>query len=220
MILQRTLFIITGSNGAGKSTIGASYLPPQIKQKYSFFDGDKLALQKRKELLIHIRSPKEARKAADEWVFQYFKEKVKKAIDTDDHFAYEGHFRDKETLLIPRKFKNKGYYLSLIFMGLPDTHQSELRVIDRAKLGGHNVPLYEIEANFYGNLSMLNKNYKLFDEVIVVDTSKKMEHKVLLHMRQFSILSYTPVTEQPSWFTKFLPHLFRFVKAEERKTRI
>jgi predicted ABC-type ATPase len=215
--LKPTLFIITGSNGAGKSTVGASYLPVEIQDNYNFFDGDKLSLAKRKELLPLIKSLKEARKQADEWMYDLFVDKVKKAIKTNDHFAYEGHFRDKQTLQTPKKFKKKGYYLSLIFMGLPDPHQSELRVIDRAKYGGHNVPLYEIESNFYGNLIMLNKNLKLFDEITVVDTSKHMQHKVLLHMRHFSILSYTPLKEQPDWFTRFLPNLSKLIKIEEKR---
>lgn len=60
---------------------------------------------KRKELLISIRSLKEAGRQANEWMFGYFMERVKQAIRTKDHFAYEGHFRDKKTLQTPRKFK-------------------------------------------------------------------------------------------------------------------
>lgn len=44
------LYIITGSNGAGKSTVGFSYLPQAIQSHYSIFDGDKLFVNKQKEL--------------------------------------------------------------------------------------------------------------------------------------------------------------------------
>ena len=43
------LYIITGSNGAGKSSFGASYLPEHL-QGYNIFDGDKLFMQKRRQL--------------------------------------------------------------------------------------------------------------------------------------------------------------------------
>jgi hypothetical protein len=36
------LYIITGSNGAGKSSIGPEYLPVHIRQQGPIFDGDKL----------------------------------------------------------------------------------------------------------------------------------------------------------------------------------
>lgn len=210
------LFIITRSNGAGKSTIGYTYLPEEIQKKYTVFDGDKLSLQKKKELLLKIKSNKEARKIADEWMYEQFSDQIKAALNLKDHFVYEGHFRDENTLKIPKKFKKNGYDLSIIFMGLADPHQSELRVIDRAKQGGHFVPLYEIESNFYGNLVMLNKNYKLFDELIVIDTSKSLHHEILLHLRGSKILFYTPSRDQPEWFTKFLPNLVKLIKQEEK----
>jgi len=42
------LYIITGSNGAGKSTIGTIHLPANIRDNYTVFDGDKLFTQKQK----------------------------------------------------------------------------------------------------------------------------------------------------------------------------
>jgi len=44
------LYVITGANGAGKSTVGFSYLPKIKQDKCDVFDGDKLAMQKRTEL--------------------------------------------------------------------------------------------------------------------------------------------------------------------------
>lgn len=213
--MNPVLFIITGSNGAGKSTVGATYLPAEIQKKYIVFDGDKLVLQKRTELSATVKSFKEARKLADEWMYKQFDDKVKKAIEFKDHFAYEGHFRDEDMLRTPRKFRKKGYELSLIFMGLADPHQSELRVIDRAKQGGHNVPLYEIESNFYGNLVTINKHYKLFDEIIIIDTSKSLQHQVLLHKRKSEILYYAPIKDQPYWFVRFLPNLAKLIRIQE-----
>ena len=41
------LIIITGSNGAEKSSIGPEYIP--VKLRNSIFDGDKLFMQKRSD---------------------------------------------------------------------------------------------------------------------------------------------------------------------------
>jgi len=56
------LYIITGSNGAGKSSIGPDYLPAHIRQQGPIFDGDKLFIEKRKELWRTIKSHKECSK--------------------------------------------------------------------------------------------------------------------------------------------------------------
>jgi predicted ABC-type ATPase len=214
-----SLFIITGSNGAGKSTVGYTYLPLRIQQKYTPFDGDKLLMNKTLELYPrHIRSLKEAKRQADEWVNAYFISLVNNALDNNDHFVYEGHFRNDDSWKIPRKFKTKGYYLSLLFMGLENPDQSELRVLERAIHGGHNVPRYEIESNFYGNLEKLNRKYQLFDELNVIDTSG-VKPRVLLHVRDSEILFYVRSHELPDWFIKFLPRLFRLIKLEEKQLK-
>ncbi|MHB1178956.1 MAG: hypothetical protein ACYCZO_11580 [Daejeonella sp.] len=41
-----SLYIITGSNGAGKSTVGPDYLPEEISRQYTVFDGDLLYTRK------------------------------------------------------------------------------------------------------------------------------------------------------------------------------
>lgn len=57
------LYIITGSNGAGKSTIGPDYLPEHIRLHHTVFDGDKLFMQKQRELWQSgMRGHKEAKK--------------------------------------------------------------------------------------------------------------------------------------------------------------
>jgi len=45
-----SLYIITGSNGAGKFTAGPDYLPSSITQRCNIFDGDKLFMDKQREL--------------------------------------------------------------------------------------------------------------------------------------------------------------------------
>lgn len=210
------LFVITGSNGAGKSTIGSTFLPPKIKQAYAVFDGDKLASEKVRELHKKGLPYKEAKRIADEWINAYFIEQVKQALKNNDHFAYEGHFRYEYSWKTLQKFHKKGYELSLIFMGLSDPHLSELRVIDRAKFGGHNVPLYEIEMNFFGNLEKVNKHFKIFDELLFIDTSESFKHKILLEIKKSKVLFYTRSKDLPEWFKKHLPNLLKLIKTEEK----
>lgn len=75
------LYILAGSNGAGKSTIGPGLLPPNIAASYPIFDGDKLALEKRSELWQGgLRVLKEARRIADEHVADCFAAQVDRAM--------------------------------------------------------------------------------------------------------------------------------------------
>ncbi|TAE14339.1 MAG: hypothetical protein EAZ47_08630 [Bacteroidetes bacterium] len=73
------LYIITGSNGAGKSSVGGNYVPPELKD--SIFDGDKLFMQKRSEYWKSgIKSHKECKKLAIEFVTKTFDSLVDSAL--------------------------------------------------------------------------------------------------------------------------------------------
>lgn len=128
------LFIITGSNGAGKSSIGPEYLPTHIRQQGPIFDGDKLFVEKRKELWRSIKSNKECSKLAYAFVTETFDRLAETALSGNQDFAYEGHFTNEATWDIPRQFRAAGYSIHLIFLGLQDTALSELRVVDRSQL--------------------------------------------------------------------------------------
>lgn len=146
------LYVITGSNGAGKSTVLPHYLPESIPQSCNVFDGDKLFMEKQPDLWKRgIRANKEAKKIAFAFVEETFESFVANAISTKNNLAYEGHFTNDSTWDIPKRFKKEGYEIIMIFFGLTDTNLSELRVIDRTNEGGHYVDPLTVALNFYGN---------------------------------------------------------------------
>ena len=209
------LYIITGANGAGKSTVGFSYLPTVIQKNYTVFDGDKLALQKKRELFkVVTPSLKEAGRLALEWLHEHFNLSVKKALKDKDDFVYEGHLPIDGNWVTPKKFKRAGYKIHFIFFGLKDTDLSEVRVMDRAKMGGHHVPPYEIERNFYGNLYQINKRFSKIDELQIVDTSESTAPKVLAVFENGTVISAVHHGKLPEWFENYLPRLYK--KIEKR----
>jgi predicted ABC-type ATPase len=201
------LHIITGSNGAGKSTIGPDYLPDHISKHYTVFDGDKLFLEKRKELFpAKTKSHKEARNIATDWLEAHFVSLVENALEKKDHFVYEGHFSTEGPWQTPKRFKDNGYTLHLIFFGLEDTGLSELRVVERSKMGGHYVNPIEIDRNFHGNLIFLDQNFQWIDELLVVDTSST-QHHTLLHTLNGKVDDRVNRHQLPTWFISFMPKL-------------
>jgi predicted ABC-type ATPase len=202
-----TLYLITGSNGAGKSTVGPDYLPPHILADHVIFDGDKLYTGKVSKLWPHqMRSLKEAKKIAAEFIITTLENLLDNALQNNEDFVYEGHFPSYATWGFPKRFKEHGYKLQMLFLGLKDADLSEMRVGLRAKKGGHNVPRYDIENNFYGNLAMLNEHYQLLDGLQIVDTSEFMP-KPLATFKGIELISSVHQKDLPEWFNQHLPLL-------------
>jgi predicted ABC-type ATPase len=203
-----SLHIITGSNGAGKSAIGINYLPLHIQKNCDVFDGDKLFMQKKNEMWnAGSKAIKENKKLAIQFVTNTFETLVDTAINEHKDFAYEGHFTNEETWLVPKRFKENGYDINLIFFGLANTDISELRVINRTKDGGHYVDPQTISDNFYGNLEKLNIHFAMFDTIQIIDTSE-MEHKVLCLLKNGEVDSCIENNLLPTWFKNNLPNIF------------
>lgn len=206
------LFIITGPNGSGKSTAGFLYLPEYLQGVTTIFDGDKLFLNKKRELYpSSTPSIKEAGRQALEWLHEEFERRVSDAIKHKLPFIYEGHLPEKANWITPQRFKNAGYNVNMIFLGLENVELSILRVYDRAKMGGHNVPPYEVERNYYGNLKELNNNFQILDSLTIIDTSESTQPKLLgifkNGIKDFSVSQ----SEIPEWFKDELTNIFNLL---------
>lgn len=208
-----SLFIITGSNGAGKSSIGRFFLPDDY-QEHTIFDGDKLFLEKRSELWRQgIKANKEARNLAADHVEKTFDRLVDQAIAGNNDFLYEGHFTNDATWDVPLRFKRSGYDIHLIFLGLRNLELSEARVVERSKTGGHYVDPLTLSSNYYGNMEKLNLYYAMFDTVQVVDSSEPDSLPIVFLEKGKKVESISE-NELPLWFVEHLPAISRLNKEE------
>ena len=206
------LYLITGSNGAGKSTVGPHYLPENIRCNYIPFDGDKLYTAKLKELWPEkISALKESKKLAAAYVVDTLQSLLEDTLLRKDNFVYEGHFPSYATWDFPKRFKENGYLIQMFFLGLDNIGLSEMRVGIRSKKGGHNVPIWDIENNFYGNLEMLNEHYQILDYLQIIDTSQFIP-KPLATLKGTKVISSIPYQFLPKWFTHYLPKLTKQIQ--------
>ncbi len=203
-----TLYIIAGPNGAGKSTAAALLLPENIYTNYIQFDADKIKRIKQREFYLEVKSYKEAGKKADEYVDAEFYRLYTNALDTNDHFLYEGHFTEDTSWDLPRMFKAKGYSVSMIFLGLNSIEQSNQRVSTRAMQNGHNVHPADIEKNFLGNLYKLDEHHTLLDEILIIDAAKPTLRQIA-NWDGHNMLLDVETVEIPDWFKTHLPTIHR-----------
>jgi len=203
------LFIITGSNGAGKSTYKQTLLPPEF-DNLNIFDGDIFFVQQRTAFYKINHSSKESRKLAEDALETEFLRLVESSILQKSDFAYEGHFTGNGAWAIPGRFKKEGFEIHLIFCGLNTLVKSIQRVDVRVKKGGFNVTPLAIENNYFGNMEMLNKNYTIFDSVDLIDTSNLI---LPIARLEFGIpVSAAPSNQIPEWLKKGMPVIYKVIE--------
>jgi predicted ABC-type ATPase len=127
-------------------------------------------------------------------------------------FAYDGHLTNDATWDIPRQFKEAGYQIHLVFFGLTDTELSEIRVVARSQEGGHYVDPSTVAANFAGNLEKLDKHFRMFDTIQLIDTSEA-DHILLTILNNGEPTYSIPFNSLPDWFTYYLPEITIKLKA-------
>ncbi|MCP3930320.1 MAG: hypothetical protein GY705_14595, partial [Bacteroidetes bacterium] len=103
------LVIIAGCNGAGKSTFASSFLPLDLIS----FDYDKLFLKN----YISLPDSELREKFARDQTTKEFELEINQALELKEDFCYETKF-DTFTIFWPKKFKEKGFEINLIFFCL------------------------------------------------------------------------------------------------------
>jgi len=178
-------------------------------------------MQKRSDLWLNdVKSHKECKKLAADYVEITFDNLVQNALNSNKSFAYEGHFTNDATWSIPIKFKEAGYKIHLIFFGLTDIALSEIRVLGRAKEGGHYVDPLTLVQNFYGNLEKLDKYYSIFDSVQIIDTSS-IEHIGLAILKNGKCISSIAHSHLPNWFKQHLKNItLQIIEFENHITKV
>lgn len=112
-----------------------------------------------------------------------FPEAKKKAINEQKDFSFETNFASKDTMHTVASFKEKGYSINLIFIGLSSSDRAIERVATRVKKGGHNVENEQIRDNYNKGMKNLELFFEHFDRAMIYDntSNRKMSPPKLLY---------------------------------------
>lgn len=157
----KNLYIISGCNGAGKTTASYTILPEIIECK-EFVNADEIA----KGL-----SPFQPEKVAFE-SGRIMINRINELIRDNESFAFE-------TTLSTRSYRNKiikakkqGYWITLLFFWLNNVDLAKERVKIRVKEGGHDIPKNVIERRYFKGIYNLFDIYlPIIDGALIFDNS-------------------------------------------------
>ena len=153
------VYIIAGSNGSGKTTFAAKFLPDYAKCP-NFINADLIAQG------LSPFSPRNAAIKAGKLVLGQINEFSGKG----DSFAFESTLAGKSYVNLFKKLRSKGYKIHLFFLWIPDAELGIARIKDRVKDGGHDVPIQDVKrrfkrsiCNFFRLYQSLSDSWMLFN---------------------------------------------------------
>ncbi|WP_310489294.1 zeta toxin family protein [Chamaesiphon sp. VAR_69_metabat_338] len=187
-----TLTIIAGANGSGKSTLTRQLVSVAQDENRSILLIDPDAIAKE----IAPIDPASAAIAAGRKAL-YLSQQY---VQSEASFVVETTFSGNTYIKLMCAAKSLGWLIVLMYIGIDNPSMNVLRVADRVKLGGHDVPREDILRRYERSLVNLNKAAKIVDRLIIYDNSTSAGHQLLATIEGDRAVVYVP--ELPNWVAK------------------
>lgn len=158
---EKKLYIISGCNGAGKTTASFNILPDLLNCK-EFVNADEIArgLSPFQPENVSIEAGRLMLKRIDE------------LINSNQDFSFETTLSTRSFINTIEFAKSKGYYITLIFFWLESIELAKDRVKKRVAEGGHNIESDVIERRYKAGIKNLFKLYfNKVDSLLIYDNS-------------------------------------------------
>lgn len=147
--MRPAIIILAGPNGAGKTTFARSFLPREANC-LRFINADLIAAG------LSPFAPEAAALKAGRLMLREIDDYVKRR----ESFAFETTLSGLGYVGRIRQWRSMGYKVSLYFLALPNPEAAILRVAERVRQGGHNIPEAVIRRRFTAGLRNFETHYK------------------------------------------------------------
>jgi len=158
---MKKLFVIAGCNGAGKTTASYTILPEILDCK-EFVNADEIA---------RGLSPFQPDKVGIE-AGRLMLKRIKSLLSDNESFAFETTLSTKSYVNFIELAKQSDYQVTCLFFWLDSEELAILRVENRVKEGGHNIPEEVIRRRYRNGLKNFFSLYlPLLDNWLFVNNS-------------------------------------------------
>ena len=146
---QPTIYIIGGPNGVGKTTFANEFLPHYVRCN-EFLNADLIAAG----LSPYLPESQNVRAS------QLMLERMQDLVGKRKTFAFETTLAARSYRQRVLEWKEMGYRVHLFFLWLPKPDMAVLRVANRVKQGGHNIPEHTIRKRYTRGIHNFQSLYR------------------------------------------------------------
>lgn len=145
---DKTLYIVAGCNGAGKTTASITILPEILNCK-EFVNADEIAKG------LSPFNPESVAIDAGRLMLQ----RINILIEGNDSFAIETTLSTRSYAKLVEQAHQRGFKVQLLFFWLPTPEHAIERVAQRVSEGGHNIPTDVIRRRYQSGIENLFRIY-------------------------------------------------------------
>ncbi|WP_139377029.1 MULTISPECIES: zeta toxin family protein [Halobacillus] len=165
--LPPMMYIFAGNNGSGKSTL-RNLLIDKLGIDINI-DPDSIARR------LNPQAPETKQFAAGKAAVKL----VYECIEEEKSFSIETTLAGKNAIHQMNKAREKGFEVTMFYVGLGHVEQNIERVALRVRNGGHHIPTKDILKRDSTSKENLLRNLYLVDNLVVIDNSKSDGELVL-----------------------------------------
>lgn len=168
--MAKILYIISGCNGAGKTTASYTVLPEILNCK-EFVNADEIARG------LSPFNPSSVAIEAGKLMLQRIEELLKR----NETFSIETTLATRSYVNLVKQAQEQGYSIRLLFFWLSTPELAVKRVAERVSKGGHDIPQDIIRRRYVAGINNL---FKLFMPIVnywaIFDNSETPRKKVAI----------------------------------------
>ena len=192
------IHVLSGVNGAGKSSIGESEFR---NEGLSVFNPDTIAQQ------IRDLHPDISLTVANAHAWQIGKSLLEQAIAGGQDYRFETTLGGRTIAQLLEKAARSGHRLQVWFCGLASADLHIRRVRSRVAHGGHDIPVEKIRERWNRSRENLIRLLPLIDHLRVYDNSQEADPiagrqpqpVLLLEMQRGKITAPADLSNAPDW---------------------
>ena len=162
--------IFAGVNGAGKTSIYRSvYYNENMNEKRINTDEMVARIGNWQDNNLQIKCAREAVKLIKKYIFEGIS------------FNQETTLSGKSIINNIKLAKEKGFYITMNYIGVENVDIAKQRVAIRVKKGGHGIADEDIERRYYDSLKNLSKVISICDKINIYDNSEMLKLVMIIN---------------------------------------
>ena len=192
------IYVLAGTNGAGKSSIAGAML---LRQRVEYFNPDEAARR------IRAANPGISQTQANGAAWHEGKRLLERAIAERLDFAFETTLGGRTITALLERAAARGFEVRIWYVGLngPELHIARVRA--RVAKGGHDIPEPRIRERYDASRLNLIRLLPSLSELWVYDNSKDAdpdagvapEPRLVLHVRHGAVVGPRDLALTPEW---------------------